>query len=147
MSSYTWINYGYGINVDDLIITEDVKKINKFLDYAPEYKKEVFEKFADCDITEPIFEDYEELDEDCRLGFASLIKEVLSEYSGIVFTACDDADGNKYVMYRQDYPWNMSEAEKGLTEERVKEIMSIMSLIVENPEKLSFGEIEAENYG
>ena len=50
-------------------------------------------------------------------------------------------------MYRQDYPWNMSEAEKELTEEKLKEIMSIMSLIVENPEKLSFGEIEAENYG
>lgn len=147
MSSCTWVNYGYGIKLDDVIITEDVKKINKFLDYAPEYKKGVLEVFADNDITEPVFSDYEELDGDWYLGIATLIKEVLTEYSGIVFTACGDAGGYKYVMYCQNFPWNMSEAEKGLTKEKLSEIMSIMGIIVENSEKLSFSEVEAENYG
>ena len=147
MSCYTWINYGYGINVDDLVITEDVEKINKFLDYAPKYKKEVFEKFADCDITEPIRDDYEELDEDYHLGFASLIKEVLCEYSDISFVACEDEGGDKYVMFCEAYPWNMSEKEKSLTTEMLDEIMSIVSLIVENPESLSFAQHECENWG
>lgn len=148
MSSCTWINYGYGFCLKGLTITKDTEKLDKFLDYAPEYKKTVLETFKEWDITEPVLEDYEELDQDYNLGIASLIKEVLNEYCGLeVFCSCGNHENDKYVMYCRNFPWNMSEAEKELTEEKLNEILSIVSIIFENPDELTFGEVESEDWG
>jgi len=148
MSCKTWIDYGYGFCLGNLILTDDTGKIDKFLDYAPEYKKRVFETFKESGITEPYFEDYEELDQDYCLGVASLIKEVLNEYCGLeIFCSCENYENDKYVMYCRDFPWNMSKEEKELTTEKLDEILSIVSILFENPEDLSFGEVEAEGWG
>lgn len=148
MSCSTWISYGYGFCLGNLIITDDAEKIDKFLDYAPEYKKRVVETFKESGITEPRFEDYEELFENSCFGIASLIKGVLNEHCGLeIFCSCEDYENDEYVMYCRDFPWNMSKEEKELTPEKLDEILSIVSVLFENPEDLSFGEVEAEDWG
>ena len=121
MSYHTWHTYGYGIKTSDITdLTAD--KLKEFIHLAPHYENTFTEWFKNCDITEPTLEDYFEHDENESYGLAGVIKEVIFECEGIDLTACDDFDGNEYLLYEPIYPWYMNETDKTLTPENLSHI-------------------------
>lgn len=122
MSFYTWHTYGYGICVSD-IVCESVEKLSELFHRAPGLEKAVNDWLKDCNIENPTWDDYMEYDEDFNLGLATFLKEVILECEGIELTACDDFDGNQYLIYEPSYPWHLPEEQISLTEERIKEII------------------------
>lgn len=148
MGYTTFINYGYGIDLNDFTITEDTKEIEKFLSLAPEYKETIHQHFEDMGITEPTFDDYAEADDDFPvLGFANIIKGVLEEISGLYITICENFDDHIFVMYQPDYPWNMTEAEKALTEDDIKDLFLNLKIIIKDLDKKDIDLVESENGG
>ena len=148
MGYHTFINYGYGIDLHGLAITKDVKKIEKFLSLAPEYKKSIHQHFEDMGITEPTFDDYADVDSDFpALGFANVIKGVLEEISGLFITACENFDDHVFVMYQPDYPWNMSEAEKALSQDDIDNLFLKAKIVIEDLTEEDIDFVESENGG
>lgn len=58
----------------------------------------------------------DEFDEDCGLGLATMLREVILEAEGVELTSCNDYDGNTYLLYEPNYPWWLKDSEKNLTE-------------------------------
>ena len=63
MSYSTWHNYGYGICVDD-IKTRDVERLEQLLAMAPKFSGGLHEWLSKSEITEPVWDDYMEYDQD-----------------------------------------------------------------------------------
>lgn len=122
MSYETWHTYGYGICVSN-IKEPPVSRLQHLLHCAPEVEASVNEWLADCEIEQPIYEDYMEYDQDYQLGLATILCEVIQEAEGVIFTPCDDFDGWTYLVYQPSYPWALPENEAQLTEERIAEIL------------------------
>lgn len=122
MSYYSWHNYGYGIQVDDIKINS-VENLKKLIALAPKYEKQINEWFADCNITNPTIDDYFDFDQDYNLGLATLLGKVIWEAEEIGFVYCDDYDGNTFLIFAPRYPWNITEKEKNLTEKDVENII------------------------
>ena len=106
MSYTTWHNYGYGICVDD-IKTRDVTRLESML------------KLEECSISEPVWDDYMEFDQDFMLGLATILQKVIEEAEGLCLTACDDCDSRTYLIYQPRYPWALTQADRDLTEEHL----------------------------
>lgn len=121
MSYISWHNYGYGICVTD-IQNENVERLQAMLKLAPELDREIHAWFASCFITEPTWEDYEEFDQDYMLGLATILRRTIEEVEGISLTACDDLECRTYLIYQPQYPWQITEKERDLTEERLREL-------------------------
>lgn len=148
MGYQTYINYGYGINLNHFAITEDTKEIEKFLSLAPEYKETIHQHFDNVGITKPTFDDYAEADDECpSLGFANVIKGVLEEISGLFITICEDFDDHIFVMYQPDYPWNMTEVEKALTQDDIEDLFLNLKIIIKDLDKKDIDFVESENGG
>ena len=56
------------------------------------------------------------------LGLATILRRTIEEVEGISLTACDDSEGRTYLMYQPRYPWQITEKERNLTEERLTEL-------------------------
>ena len=104
MSYTTWHNYGYGICVDD-IKTRDVTRLESMLKLAPNLDREIHRWLEECSISEPVWDDYMEFDQDFMLG--------------LCLTACDDCDSRTYLIYQPRYPWALTQADRDLTEEHL----------------------------
>ena len=76
MSYTTWHNYGYGICVDD-IKTRDVTRLESMLKLAPNLDREIHRWLEECSISEPVWDDYMEFDQDFMLGLATILQKVL----------------------------------------------------------------------
>lgn len=118
MSYTTWHNYGYGICVDD-IKTKDVARLEQLLAMAPKFSGGLHEWLSKSEITEPVWDDYMEYDQDFCLGLATILKEVIEEAEEIQMTACDDFDSVTYLLYSPSYPWQLKGDERDLTEEQL----------------------------
>lgn len=118
----TWHNYGYGICTDKIKTTPE--RIAKLLALAPQYRAMLHAHFADCEIDEPTVEDYTEtagqFDGDSYCDMASLLKAVIEETEGIELIACDDYDCRYYLIYPPCYPWQITDADKEMTEEKLR---------------------------
>lgn len=122
MGFKTWHNYGYGIRVSD--ITEvPVERLKLLLERAPDFCKEIENWLLKNGIDHPTYGDYMEFDDEYILGLATILSSVIEEAEHVHFTACDDFDGNDYLIYMPSYPWELSENECGLTEKRIEEIL------------------------
>lgn len=121
MSYNTWHNYGYGICVDHIKV-DSIERMETLLTHAPSYRQEIHKWFKDCEIKEPTMDDYMEFDEDYCYGLATILKEVIQEAEGIEFFACDDFDGIKFLIYEPLYPWQMTEKDLGMTQEKIEKI-------------------------
>lgn len=121
MSYKTWHTYGYGICVSD-ITWESLERLEKLISIAPEYQNKIQDWLNDSGIAEPAYEDYLEFDQDFRLGLASILKEVILEAEDIELVACDDYEGEQYLLYPPDYPWNQGCCRQLMTEEAVAEL-------------------------
>lgn len=121
MSYETWHNYGYGICVSD-IMEQDVSRLEKLLEAAPEFQKTVHDGLSARGITTPEWDDYMEYDGLYNLGLATFLQEVIKEAEKIELTACDDFEGVPYLLYQPSYPWNLSDIERNLTEKSLTEL-------------------------
>lgn len=122
MSFYSWHTYGYGVKVSELCEIS-MSKVVELVQTAPNFAKYFNEWLRDCEIKEPTLEDLEEFDADYCLGLVSVLKEVIYEIEKIELTACDDFDGEKYLLFGQTYPWYMTDLEKSLKAEDIQSLM------------------------
>ncbi len=114
MSYQTWTTYGYGVCISNLHIT-DPKRVDKLLDYAPNYKASILKCFKEWGVKEPTMQDYEELDFDYSLGLATIVAKIIEEAENLELISCDNYDSDIYLVYTPNYPWNLTEKEKKLT--------------------------------
>lgn len=143
MSFTTWHNYGYGLRTDNITI-KSVEDLAELLRLAPEFEKEMQLYFEDCDIEEPEIDDYFEFQEYDNHGLASLMKMVLKETEQVEFTDCGDYDGLQYLMYQPSYPWELSERDLKLTEEKLEKMLKKYFSVITDDE-ITPGYIEAED--
>ena len=123
MAYHTWHVYGYGICTDTIKTTPE--KIENLLTQAPKLRECIHDYFRDCEIDTPSVDDYTETAEDLFetcYGIATLLKAVVSEAEGLDLIACDDYDCSNYLVFTPEYPWQMTEIERGMTEEKLNEI-------------------------
>ncbi|MBQ7818592.1 MAG: hypothetical protein IJ341_02725 [Bacteroidales bacterium] len=138
----TWHNYGYGICVNDLEI-DSVEKIEELLSHAPKYREEIHEYFNECEITEPTVDDYEEFDDDLCNGFATILKEVIYEATGINLDSESDYSSIRYLIYSPRYPWNMTYEDSAVTKEKLNEIFNkYVSIITDSNIEIDYQSIE-----
>ena len=145
MSFCTWHNYGYGIRTDNLKI-KSVESLEELVHLAPELEKQIKEYFYDCEISTPKIKDYLEFDEDFHNNLASLMRMVIEETEKINLTSCDDFEGYDYLLYQPCYPWQMSEVDRQLNQEKLDELFKrCFSIVTEDCIKLDY--LEPENGG
>lgn len=99
MSSVTWVNYGIGVCTSDLQI-KSLEAVKELIALSPRLEKEIEEYFEDCKIDIPEIDDYLEYDQDCCNGIEYLLQQVMIDAEGLKFTACDDSEGRRYIMYQ-----------------------------------------------
>lgn len=142
MSYSTWHNYGYGICTSDLKV-DSVERIEKLLEYAPEYRKEIHDWFDDGDNAEPTLDDYLDFDQDYNNGIAAILQAVIKEATGIEFAACDNFDCMRYLIYMPSYPWNMTERDRSITQDELDEVLKkYVSIITDSKLDIDFQEVE-----
>lgn len=129
MGFKTWHNYGYGICVSD-IVDVPVERLMLLLEQAPVFHQEVNDWLAQEGIEDPAYEDYMAFDEDYMLGLSTILSHVIEEAEHVHFTACDDFDGNDYLIYMPSYPWELPDNERRLTEERIEDILRTYTSIL-----------------
>ena len=118
MSYATLHNYGYGICVDD-IKTQNVARLEAMLKLAPKLDRAIHEWLKGNTVNKPNWNDYMEFDQDFRLGLATILQKTIEEAEGLCLTVCDDYDSRAYLLYQPSYPWQLTIAERELTEEHV----------------------------
>lgn len=131
MSYQTWHTYGYGVCTEKIQI-RSVEDLEKLISLAPKYEMEIKEWLAENEIEKPTIDDYLEYDEDEYCKLASILKAVIFEVEEVEFTACNNFDGENYLIYEPSYPWHMSKADSSMTEERIEEILRKYISIVTN---------------
>ncbi len=139
MSFETWHIYGYGVKISELCEIS-MSKVVELVQIAPNFAKDFNEWLYDCEIKEPTLEDLEEFDTEYCLGLVTVLREVIAEVEKIELTTCEDYDGEKYLLFQQCYPWQMTELEKSLKEE------DIQSLMVKYISKITDEAIEIDYY-
>lgn len=135
MSYRTWNNYGYGICTDGIKTTPE--RIEKLLALAPEFSEKVHNVLIDWEITEATVEDYEEVAQEHDNGYyglASLLKLVMAEAEGLELVTCDDFNCNNFLLYPPFYPWQATEADKDMTEEKLRQIFATYVSILTDQE-------------
>ena len=145
MSFRTWHDYGYGIKADD--IHTELFQLQQLIKMAPKYKKELDDYFQDCEIEEPIFDDYMEIENDeGRRGLSTIMQKVILECEDIVLSALDDFDSVQYLVFCAGYPWSYSEREKCFTEHGIDEVFR-RYISVLTDEAIDIGYQSIENCG
>lgn len=89
---------------------------------APKFSGGLHEWLSKSEITEPVWDDYMEYDQDFCLGLATILKKVIEEAEEIQMTACDDFDSVTYLLYSPSYPWQLKGDERDLTEEQLVQL-------------------------
>ena len=66
------------------------------------------------------------MDDDCddELGRATILPHVMEEADGIALTAGDNYDGITDVLYQAKFPWQITDTERGLTEDKLTEMFN-----------------------
>lgn len=142
MSYKTWHNYGFGVCTDD-ISESNVGRLQSLLALAPRFRAKVESWLAEQEITDPTWEDYTDYDEDFHLGIVAFLKEVIEEAEGIILTACGDYNSACYLIYSPSYPWELSDADRNLTEDRLREIFTkYIGVLTDKEIEVSYQEVE-----
>lgn len=84
-----------------------------------------------------------EFDRDYYLGLATILQQVIEEADGLCLTACDDSSGRTYLIYQPRYPWEITEKELDLTEDKLNELFSrYVSILTDDPIEIDAQEVE-----
>ena len=150
MSYQSWINYGYGICVDD--IDTDFQKIEKLISLAPRFNakfKKALELWMDGDYGYDAFNiDLNDLNEilhnmDLSYGLADILAGVIEELEGIRLVACDDYDSIDYLIFPACLPWNFNNKERRMTEKSVEELFrKYVGFLSEKEVKIEWQSVE-----
>lgn len=142
MSFEVWHIYGYGINLSELAGIS-FRRVVELVRTAPEYSIKFNKWLSEYDVEYPTIEDLEDFDCDYGLGLATVLQEVLRERENIEFRACDDFDGNQYLLFEKCYPWQMSDLEKSLKEEDIKSLLiKYLSQITDEDIEIDYQSVE-----
>lgn len=142
MSMRTWVSYGYGICTESLERAE-LGRIKELIHLAPGYEAHIKEIFESDGITEPTVEDYLELND---YGIAYILEKVIGEVEGIRLGYCDDEEGNRYLLFPASYPWRMTDAERNVTKEALRDIFrKYAAVLSDDPPVADYWEVE--NFG
>ena len=142
MSFTTWHNYGIGICTDE-IKTQDVGRLQALLAKAPELEDKIQQWLADCGVENPTLQDYMDYDQDCCLGLATILQQVILEAEGIDMTACDNFDGCVFLIYQPQYPWELQHRETQLTEDSLAQLFyRYVSILTDDPVPVERREVE-----
>lgn len=142
MSNTTRVKYGYGICTDAIDVITTTERVEALLALAPEYREWMHDCFKAKGITEPTMDDYLDFDNVTYLGLAAIMERVIHEAEGIKLTACDDLNCVDYLIYEPSYPWQMSEWDLALTEEKLAAIFrKYVSILTDVPIELGLQEI------
>lgn len=120
--------YGYGFNCD----CKDEKLVNfikahKGTFCRTEEEKEIYNVLASEDELdlEELFKGYTCDSNSIEGGAEAVITNIMSRETGIRFIyclPCEDCDTWASIMFAEGYPWQLNEAEKNLTEEKLQNI-------------------------
>lgn len=145
MSHVSWHNYGFGICTDPLA-DADVSRIRELIHRAPAYEMKVEDLLRGSGISDATADDYLELEINNGYGIASIMAEVIGEADDVLLTACDNYDGEQYLLYMPSYPWLLRANEFSLTEERIRQIIEKYAAILSD-EAVEVGYESVENGG
>ena len=143
MSYHTWITYGYGVKVDEIKTTpERLLKLAaekpELLEKLTEFLNESLEEYEVEKLTLEDFEDFDTVNYSSGTGI--VLYEAIDEFT---VEYVDDYDGRTYVVFAQAYPWRMSEQEKALTENNVREVFEkYIKILTDEPVKVDYWIIE-----
>ena len=143
MSYHTWITYGYGVKVDEIKTTpERLLKLAavkpELLEKVTEFLNESLEEYEVEKLTLEDFEDFDTVNDSSGTGI--ILYEAIDEFT---VEYVDDYDGQTYVVFAQAYPWQMSEQEKALTENNVKEVFEkYIKILTDEPVRVDYWSIE-----
>lgn len=117
--------YGYGFYCDcsEEKLIDFIKK-HKETFCKSDAEKELFEEMFNCTNLEAFFGDYE-CESTGVCGIGAVIANIMSRETGIRFDYCESDDAcntRASVMFGSGYPWQLTEAEKSLTEEKLNSI-------------------------
>lgn len=149
MSFSSWHNYGYGIRTDEIVT--DADKVRALVHMAPKFEKEIrtsVEWTGEFKWEEITMDELEELfcEIDIFCGIATILEKVISECEGIELCACDDFNSVRYLLYTPSYPWQMTDKDKTMTEEKIRTLLKkYVSVLTE--QSISFGYEAVENGG
>lgn len=126
MSCETWHDYGYGVITSDINKEElTAEKLDALIKLSPDFYESVKEFFEECEIVEPTVDDYLELEDDaCIRGLHYILREVIHDVEDIELLACEDFNGQKYLIYPPLYPWQMNEIDHKVTKPFLNEIFN-----------------------
>ena len=142
MSYTSWHTYGYGICVSD-IREQSLDRLQKLISMAPKFRERIQGWLADCEITNPVYEDYLEFDQDYMLGLATILKEVILEAEDVDLVACDSYDGTEYLLYAPEYPWNQKNHRQLMTEEAVEAVFQkYVSILTDETIEIEYQSVE-----
>lgn len=142
MSYISWHTYGYGICVSD-IKEQSLERLQKLISTAPKFQKKIQEWLENCKITDPVYEDYLEFDQDYMLGLATILKEVILETEDIDLVACNSYDDIEYLLYAPEYPWNQGKHRQLMTEEAVASLLKkYVSILTDEMVDIDYQSVE-----
>lgn len=144
MSYKTWIDYGYGVCVDDIKTTPE--RLLKLAAMKPDVNKIV------KDYLDEIYEDGYEI-EDLTMDDFNDLEGVHYEYGvdfvlynvidGIPITYSTDYNGTGYILYTPTYPWWLKKDERNLAEEDVANVFrKYIQVLTDDPVKIDYYEVE-----
>ena len=127
MAYKSWVSYGYGVCISDLRKEFPIERLIALVKQAPALHSNIVQYFSHCNIDEisnyDILTDFVENTPNSPYnygGLATILYCVIKEREEIELTVCDDYNGNVYLIYMPNYPWEkISEKEQGLTEEKL----------------------------
>lgn len=144
MSYKTWVDYGYGVCVDDIKTTPerllklaamkpDVNKIVK--DYLEEGYEDGYK------IEDLTMNDFNDLEGDyCENGAAYVLYNVITDIPVVYST---DYNGIGYILYTPTYPWRLKKDERNLAEEDVANVFrKYIQVLTDDPVKIDYYEVE-----
>lgn len=143
MSYQTWHTYGYGIRVDD-VKTTPIRLLN-----LASIKPELFEKvenylkmLGEYKVEELSLEDFDEFDDVIcgKSGIGAILFYAIDEFQA---DYVEDFEGNAYVLFPEKYPWIMSDREKSLTKDDVKNIFEkYIKILSDEPVEITYWSVE-----
>lgn len=127
MSSSFIYGYGFNCDCDDNKLIEFIKA-HKETFCKTEEEESLYEEMLEYTKTKYDLEDFfEKYSCECSgvEGNGAVISNIMSRETGIRFIYCQpdgDCDTHASVVFEENYPWQLNETEKDLTEEKLGEI-------------------------
>ena len=155
MSMQTWIDYGYGIMATS--IETDVDRLFKLINTAPKFKEKYMkwlkEEYPEIiKSADPIWANLsmDDLFSYCGDngvdGLAAIITEVFNEIEDFCIYSCVDFNGDTYVIFPLCLPWQLTDVERELTEDKLYNIFkNYVSVLTD--EYVDIGNQKCENFG